>query len=288
MPEQRIISLLPAATEMLAAVGALPQLVGRSHVCDFPPEIQDLPVCSSARQEHGRWIIELREPEILRLKPTAIISQDTCAVCAISEHQVRDFAKHHRLQIQVLALKAHRLAEIWDDIRAVANLSGKIDAGKELLSSLKNRVVDVLEKTVMMKKRPTVACIEWFEPLMYAGHWVPELVEMAGGKNVFGATGEPSLVITFDQLKTANPDYILLMPCGFSLSETVTHAQRLQQQPGWRDLRAVRNNQVFAYDGNQLFNRPGPRIVDSLQLLTETLHPGLITLSDLRHLVQRL
>ena len=291
MSTQRIVSLLPAATEIVCALGAADRLVGRSHECDFPPEIHGLPACTSAKLEADASSGEidrqvknlLRETvsiyrvdnaKLKELQPDIIITQAQCEACAVSlaevEAAVAGWLGHRP---QILSLSPNRLTDIWEDIRRVGTALGLADGGRGALAPLKNRVVNIIEKTCVLKQRPTVACVEWIEPLMAAGNWVPELVELAGGANVAGEPGKHSPWMDWETLRGLDPEIIVVMPCGFDIARTRREMAALVQQPGWSKLRAVKKHRVLLTDGNQYFNRPGPRLVESLEILAEILHP---------------
>ncbi|PZD72557.1 Vitamin B12-binding protein [Acaryochloris thomasi RCC1774] len=287
MAELRIVSLIPSATEIVAALGLVDCLVGRSHECDAPPAVESLPVCTapnldpqgSSREIHDRvedllqaalsiYRIDLEQLE--QLRPTHVITQAQCDVCAVSLSEVEDaVAQLTNHSPQIISLQPQILGDVWQDIRRVAAALG-VDA-TPLLSALQARL-DVCQNRTYAS-RPGVACIEWTDPLMAAGNWVPELVEIAGGKNLLGQTGQHSPWLTWDALVAANPDVMVLMPCGFDLEQTRRAAQDMIQHPHWGKLKAVQAQQVFLADGNQYFNRPGPRLVDSAELLCEIFHP---------------
>jgi iron complex transport system substrate-binding protein len=291
MGKKRVVSLLPAATEMVCALGATGQLVGRSHECDFPPEICALPACTAAKldaaadsgridrqvkniRQSGGSLYQLDVPRLQALRPDLILTQAQCDVCAISLADVEAIVRQWPgRQPQIVSLAPNRLAEIWTDIRAVAEALELGEPGREVLRALKTRVVDIIEKTCVLKHRPTVACIEWIEPLMAAGNWVPELVELAGGTNLAGEPGKHSNWMDWPTLVKLNPEIIIAMPCGFSLARTRAEMTALTQRPEWPKMQAVKNRRVFVTDGNQYFNRPGPRIVESLEMLAEMIHP---------------
>ena len=276
---------------MVCVLGAGDQLVGRSHECDFPEAVLRLPACTASRiagvaggAEIDRQVKELARENLslyhldharLReLQPDLILTQAQCDVCAVSlaevEQTVSRWPGNHP---QILALAPSRLAEIWEDMQRVANALELAGHGKEVIRELKGRVVAIIEKTCLLKDMPTVACIEWIEPLMAAGNWVPELVELAGGRNLVGEPGKHSPWLDWEALRKLDPEIIVAMPCGFDLKRTRAEMAGLAQKPGWDSLRAVKKRRVFLADGSRFFNRPGPRIVESLEMLAEICHP---------------
>jgi iron complex transport system substrate-binding protein len=291
MQKKRVVSLLPSATEIVCALGATDQLVGRSHECDYPTAILSLPVCTAAKLNAGATSGEIDrqakallqeavslyriDTEKLReLQPDVILTQAQCEVCAVSLREVEEAVSHWLgSRPQIVSLSPTRLADIWEDFRRVAETMDLAEHGKEVLRALKSRVVSVIEKTCVMKQPPSVACIEWIEPLMAAGNWVPELVELAGGRNLVGEAGKHSPWLNWEALRQHDPEIIVCMPCGFGLQRTRTEMAPLLERPDWTKLRAVKNRRVYLTDGSQYFNRPGPRIVESLEILTEICHP---------------
>ncbi len=291
MRKQRVVSLLPSATEIVCVLGAADRLVGRSHECDHPPEICfSLPACTSAKLDASApsgeidrqvknllqdavSIYQVDAATLKELKPDLIITQAQCEVCAVSLAEVEQaVGAWSGKRPQILSLSPNRLADIWSDIGRVALALDLEDHGREVLRDLKTRMVNIIEKSCVVKKRPTVACIEWIEPLMAAGNWVPELVELAGGANVAGEPGKHSDWMNWDTLRRHDPEIIIALPCGFDLARTRSEMAALARQPDWPKLRAVKNHRVFATDGNQYFNRPGPRMVESLEILAEIIH----------------
>jgi iron complex transport system substrate-binding protein len=293
MSTPRVVSLLPSSTEIVCALGCQELLVGRSHECDFPPEMSALPVCSKAKVDSQKSSVEidrqvkslLRDAlslyeidiDVLRkLRPNIILTQSQCKVCAVNEADLeKALADALPFQPKVISLAPKKIADLWADIQTVANALGVGQRGRELISKLKNRVVDVLEKTCAMKRRPRVACLEWLDPLMAAGNWVPEMVEFAGGANLFGEPGKHSGWLQWEQIAEKDPDIIILMPCGFGIDRTRLELTAFNSNPAWSKLRAVRKGKVFITDGSHYFNRPGPRLVDSLEILGEIFHPGI-------------
>lgn len=287
----RIVSLIPSATEIVAALGLTEYLVGRSHECDAPPEVRNLPTCTqpkfnpdgTSRQIHERvtnllqsalsvYQVELETLE--QLQPTHILTQAQCEVCAVSLSDVEQAVTQlTQGKPKIISLQPNVLADVWADIQRVADALG-VD-GQSVIQDLQARVEQCQQKTQAVSARPSVVCIEWAEPLMAAGNWVPELVSLAGGKNLLGITGQHSPKLEWQTLAEAKPDVIILTPCGFDLDRTRQDALQLAQHLEWQNLKAVQTGMVYVTDGNQYFNRPGPRLVDSLEILAEILHPEL-------------
>ncbi len=293
--ELRILPLLSSATEIIHALGLGAFQVGRSHECDFPPETQALPVCtrpsisvegSSAdidrnvkqRLASALSIYEVDTEAIRRLRPTHVITQSQCEVCAVSLRDVeRALEEELATTTRVVSLQPYELRDLWSDIRRVAEAMQESAAGEALVSRLQHRMEEMELRARQAIRRPRVAAIEWMEPLMAAGNWVPELIEKAGGENLFGVAGQHSPWMTWDELAAADPDAIVALPCGFDLQRTHEEMHWLTDRPGWSMLKAVRTNQVFVCDGNQFMNRSGPRLVESLQIFGEILHPELFS-----------
>jgi iron complex transport system substrate-binding protein len=289
--DKRIISLLPSATEIVAALGLMEDLVGRSHECDYPREVAKLPICTEARLNLNKpsreidaniqsllqsalSVYQLKTDVIEQLQPTHLITQDQCDVCAVSFPEVeRAVASLISSQPQIISLQPNLLKEVWADIERVARVLDVLC--EPVLQQLQGRVRRIVSQTETLSEdnRPTVVALEWTEPLMGAGNWIPELIEMAGGKPLLGRKGEHSPYLTWDTLSQADPEVIIIMPCGFDLERTRQESQVLTRHPGWNSLEAVKQGKVFITDGNAYFNRPGPRLVDSLEILAEILHP---------------
>ena len=287
----RIVSLIASATEIVHLIGLAEQQVGRSHECDYPDPVRRLPVCthpsfptegSSAeidrlvkdRVGNSLSVYEVFRDVIDQLQPTHIITQTQCRVCAVSLEDVeRALVGWVTSRPKLVALEPNALADIWRDIRAVAVACGVPERGELAVQTLEAKMNTISAKACQAAKRPRVACIEWHEPLMAAGNWVPELVEKAAAENLFGEAGLHSPWMTWEKLQAADPDIIITMPCGFDLKRTREEMYWLTERPEWRELRAVQNGKVYLADGNQYMNRPGPRVVESLQILAEILHP---------------
>lgn len=293
MGEPRIVSLIASATEIVAALGMGRCLVGRSHECDYPPEVLALPACSEPKIDvHGtsREIDERVKslageaisvyrvfPDLLRkLEPTHIITQTQCEVCAVSLKDVeRAMAEVIGQQPKIVALAPLSLADVWTDIRNVGTALGVDQNANCLLRRIENDFNALSAQVAAAGRRPSIACLEWIDPLMSAGNWVPELVEIAGGKNLLGTAGTHSPWLTWDELTACDADVIAVMPCGFDICRTRQEMPTLSGDPRWKALRAVREGRVFLTDGNQFFNRPGPRLLESARILGEILHPDL-------------
>lgn len=289
---QRVVSLIASATEIVCALGFEKQLVGRSHECDYPPSVKRLPVCTEPKfnvegtsyeidqrvkaiVQEGLSVYRVDAARLHQLEPDVIITQAHCEVCAASLRDVeRAVCTWLRACPRIVALEPNALADIWSGIEEVAAALHAPERGAELVASLRARMDAVAAKARALPARPTVACVEWVEPLMAAGNWMPELIEMAGGVNLFGEAGRHAPWLTWEQLCAKDPDVIVLLPCGYDLPRTRQDVPLLAGRPEWPRLRAVREGRVFVTDGNQFFNRPGPRLAESLEMLAEMLHPG--------------
>ena len=285
----RIASLLPSATELVCALGAESLLVARSHECDHPTEVSQLPVITGARFEDGNSreiddrvkdllgrglsVYEVDTDLLRELAPDIILIQDQCEVCAASLDDIQAaLAEWTGGQPRVISLSPTALADVWNDIERVGIALGCKDRAAELRAGLTDRVTDIGEQSDGLGA-PSVVCLEWFEPLMSAGNWVPELVALAGGENRLAQAGTHSPWLEWEALAAADPDVVVLMPCGFDLARTRSEFEAIRSHPTWRGLRAVAEGRIYATDGNAYFNRPGPRLVDSLEVLAEILHP---------------
>ncbi|MBW4663878.1 MAG: cobalamin-binding protein [Chroococcus sp. CMT-3BRIN-NPC107] len=286
-----IVSLLPSATEIVAALGLTEAIVGRSHECDYPPEIQNRPVCTKARLDSKNLsgkiheditnivqaalsIYQINIDVLQQLQPTHIITQDQCDVCAVSVAEVEKAVETiSGNRPKIISLQPNVITDLWADIERVADQLGV--ESRRLVENLEARVKICAQKTQQLSvmERPTVACIEWTDPLMIAANWIPELVTFAGGQCLFSVAGENAPQVTWETLVVTNPDVIIFMPCGFDLERTRSEAMPLKHLPDWQNLQAVKSGRVYVTDGNSYFNRPGPRLVDSVEILAEILHP---------------
>ncbi len=298
---QRVVSLISSATEIVVALGLGDLLVGRSHECDFPESIRGLPVCSEPRIDVNASSAEIDRQVraavgdalsiykvdaalLNELQPTHVITQTQCEVCAVSLKDVEQaLCQMVSSQPRIIAHEPNSLDDIWKDIQRTADELGHPERGVELVSSLQNRLQAIRVAGESRGHRPKILCLEWLSPMMSAGNWVPELIEIAGGKSLLSTPGQHSPYFSWMDLLQANPDVILMMPCGFDIPRTVSELGVLFDAPEWFELRAVQQGRVYVADGNQFFNRPGPRIVESAEILAEVLFdPGHQRL-DARH-----
>jgi iron complex transport system substrate-binding protein len=296
MSAHRIVSLLPSATEIVCALGFQDQLVGRSHECDFPSGIGRLPALTSPKFNPEGTSIEINErvakilaealavyrvdADRLRiLAPDFIVTQSQCDVCAVSMRDVEEAVAQWigGAPPKIVSLAPYRLSDILTDIERVAAALDEPNRGTELTARLRQRMAAIEESARHVQERPGVACIEWINPLMSAGNWMPELVAMAGGRSLFGVAGEHSPRMKFEELLACADqiEVILAMPCGFNMERTAKELSLLTRNPQWTQIKAVRSGKVYLADGNQFFNRPGPRIAESLEILAEIFHPEL-------------
>ena len=288
----RVVSLIASATEIVAALGEREKLVGRSHECDYPPDVLGLPQCTEAKLptdgtsyeidervkavlQEGLAVYRVFAEELDALAPDVIITQSQCDVCAVSLKDVEEAVCHMvASRPAIVSLEPNCLADVWGDIRRVAEALDIREKGESLVARLQSRMDDIAQRASALDARPSVACIEWIDPLMSAGNWMPELVEMAGGRNLFGEAGKHSPWMTFEALEGADPDIVLILPCGWDRARARAEMPPLTNRPGWAGLRAVQEGRVYLTDGNQYFNRPGPRLAESLEILAEVFHPG--------------
>ena len=287
MAGPRILSLLPSATEIAVAVGRGEGLVGRSHECDFPAFVEALPVCTGTKLEKGLTSrqIEDRVQEIVRqglsvyevkaalvrdLKPDVVLTQSQCAVCAVTPADLEEaLCDWVGAPPALLSLAPDNLDDVWADLRRVGAAVDAADEAEAAVGGLQAGLAAIRARSAVRGWRPRVAAIEWIEPLMAAGNWVPELIAAAGGEALFAAPGQHSPWMEWDALAAADPDVIVLMPCGYRIGQTLAEMGPLRARLGWRDLSAVKAGRVFAVDGHHYFNRPGPRLVESAEILAE-------------------
>jgi len=296
----RAVSLIASATEIVHALGMGDAQVGRSHECDWPPGVLDLPQLTKAKFKvaggsaaidkavrdlvtNALAVYEVNADGLSALAPDIILTQDQCVVCAVSLSDVeRAVCETTGLEAKVVSLKPHSMADVYRDIQKVADAFQQPQRGQTLVADMQRRL-DRVEKLTKDRYQPRVAFIEWMDPLMSCGHWMPELVSLAGGTSLFGEQGATSPYITWQQLAESDPDIIVIAPCGYEIFETENEIDLLTKNPVWQGLRAVVDGKVFVADGNAYFNRPGPRLVETAEILSEILHQEIC---DFGHLEQ--
>jgi iron complex transport system substrate-binding protein len=291
----RIASLLPSATEIVCAIGLGDELVGVTHECDYPPQVVGKPVltrsvhdlsAASSRDIHrlvtasvhgGSSLYQLDEEALAAAAPDLILTQELCRVCAVSYREVNEVARAIDADITVVSLEPSTIEGILNTITTVGAMTEAEDAAIDLVESLRERLGAVGETVEARRdagRRPTrVVGLEWLDPPFAAGHWVPEQIRRAGGWDLLGSDGEPSRQSTWTDVLDVDPEMLLLMPCGFHLAETVDAWAKLPRPPDYDELLAARRERVFALDGSAYFSRPGPRVVDGIELLAEIFDP---------------
>lgn len=286
----RICSLLPGATEVVAALGLSDDLVAISHECDYPPEIRPKPVIIKSAVDpqrtnspaidrqvrkamrNGDRLYRIDESLLNRVRPDLIITQSLCDVCAVTPTEVQRAIAGLKRKPRILSLDPTDLESALRDIEAIGSATDRDAQARRLVQGLRDRIARV-QALVQEEPRRRATCIEWLEPLYCAGHWVPEMVSLAGGVDLLATAGTPSARIVWEQVVEATPDVLVLMPCGFSIDRTRSELDLLTSRPGWNDLPAVRNKEVYAVEGAAYFNRSGPRLVDGVELLAALFHP---------------
>ncbi len=287
----RIVSLVPAATEICFALDLGGDMVGVSPECDYPPGAQDLPKVSrnlltfdgKGSAETSRMVGErlasdgaLYKVDLEALKraaPEVILTQGLCEVCAPMVDDVRATANRLPKKPKIVSLDPHSLRDVLGDIERIGKACGAIVPASRLVEDLRDRIGQVAYMASHTSERPRIVCVEWLEPLFLAGHWVPEMVELAGGQNILAKAGEKSRRVEPKEIALAAPDVAALMPCGFDLERTAKEASVVTKQVWWEDLPAARRGHVWITDGSSFFNRPGPRLVTGLEILAHILHP---------------
>lgn len=288
----RIVSLLPSATEIVCELGLVDQLVGVTHECDFPPTVRSLPKVTrtliphdaSSREIDGlvrerlkteRALYSLDMATLEELKPDLIVTQALCDVCAVAESEVSAAACRLPGQPKVVNLEPTCLAEVYECLLLVGQAAGIEGRAEEVIGKLQKRAAAVESLSERIVERPRVVLLEWIDPPFSSGHWSPELVRMAGGNEVVGREGERSRTTAWQDITESNPDVMVIACCGFDIARTRQDLRILADYPGFEQLACVRSNRVYVVDGNSYFSRPGPRLVDSLEILAHILHPSL-------------
>lgn len=285
---QRVVSLLPTATEISFALGVEP--VGVSHECDYPPAATELPAVNRSRidpdddsegineqvteavDEHG-GVYEIDDEALLAAEPDVIVTQGVCEVCAVDHVLVREAVDRLDLDADVLTIDPHSVDDVFVAIERIGAIVGREDRAREVVDGLRDRIARVEDRAAAASDRPRVAILDWPNPVMVAGHWIPGMVERAGGRYGLAEPGDRSAVTDWETITAYDPEVLIVAPCGFDLERALTEVDALQEKAGWAELTAVQNGAVWAMDGHGYVNRPGPRLVDTLEQLAAILHP---------------
>ena len=290
----RIASLIASATEIVAALGLGDQLVGVSHECDWPPEaVRGRAILTSPKMDVTRRSLDIHKDvqeivaqglsvynidveKLKQAKPDILITQDQCEVCAVTyDDVVKATQTCLASDAKIVTLHPDSLDDIFKDILKVGKALGVASKAEKLVQKIRTKMDAVAQKTEKLKNKPRVVCLEWLNPLMVAGNWIPEMVAMAGGVNGITKEGDHTKVVEWAELKNYDPDILILMPCGFKIAQTLENRSDLENLPGFQNLKAVQNKKVFIVDGNTYMNRPGPRILESLHILAGFFYPEL-------------
>ncbi|MDI3340159.1 MAG: cobalamin-binding protein [Sphaerobacter sp.] len=307
----RIVSLVPSNTEICFALGLGDHLIGVTHECDYPPAARSRPHVTrsvlaaevtdgaeidrriSERAQQGQSIYELDVPLLEQLAPDLILTQELCIVCAVAYEDVLTIAQRLPGPPRVVSIEPRGVDEMLESITTVGRLSGRTATAAAVTAALRRRIEHIRAQVARERPPRRVVCLEWLDPPMVGGHWVPEMVALAGGRDVLGQAGQPSARVTWEQIREAAPEVIVLMPCGYDLSGTLAEAQRAARAgevlpPFLDEIPAVRERQVYAVDGAGYFNRPGPRLVGGIEILAGILHPERFARSRLAGAVQQI
>ena len=292
MPEMRIVSLLPSATEILFALGLGEQVVGVSHECDYPPAARSKPVVVHSRipkdaspvetdrivrefTERGESIYGVDEEVLRRLAPDLIVTQDLCSVCAASPEDLAAVLATFDQRPEVLTLDPLDLGDVWRDILWVGDETMRGHEAERLLESIGARLAALESEVTQTVCRPRVAFLEWLQPIYIGGHWIPEMVELAGGCDIFGRVHKPSFRVSLEDVIAAQPEVLIVSPCGYNAAQSRDEYRSITFSREWREIPAVRNNQIHFVDANSYFSRPGPRLITGLEILAKIFHPGI-------------
>jgi iron complex transport system substrate-binding protein len=294
----RVVSLLPSTTEIVCALGLDDALVGITHECDYPASVLDKPRLTASRisQEtmsskeidhavrsqldgHGS-IYDLDEVRLRALNPDLILTQELCDVCAVSYRTVERAARMFETDVRVVSLEPNTIGDIFENIRLVGELTARRSEAAKLIDVLTRRLDRIRELTARIDRRPRTLMLEWLEPAFAPGHWVPEQVAIAGGDSGFGQAGRPSTTTTAEEIRAYAPEVVVLIPCGYYKEDILRQLPKANLPAGWEDLPAVRNGEVWATDATSYFSRPGPRVVDGVEILARILHPEIFGAPD--------
>ena len=292
MESQRIVTFLPSATELIYNLGADDKLFGVTHECNYPIDAKTKPrvissvfdpALMSSKQiddkicqlmTDGKEIYNLNEENLLNAKPDLIISQNICEVCSAHTEHVNMAMNMLEKKPEVYTMDPHNVDEILMSIKDISKMIGKEKEGNELINSLLKRLEFV--KSKMCEERPKVLAIEWVDPFFTSGHWIPEMIETAGGENMISIEKMPSRKMKLEEIKSANPDIIVMMPCGFDVKRTIFEYNNvLAENPDWNKLKAVEENSVYAVDANSYFSKPSLRTITGIEILAQIIHPNI-------------
>jgi iron complex transport system substrate-binding protein len=303
---RQIVSFLPSATEMACALGLANQLVGITHECDYPPEVKGKPVvvrnvlpietmtqsevdtAVAERMRAGKSLYEVDEQLLQELAPDLILTQDLCQVCAPSGNEVSHALTLLSKKPEILWLTPNSLAQIADNLRELGVATGREQEADAIIRRGRDRLQAISTATRNLASRPRVFCLEWMDPVFGSGHWLPEMVRIAGGIDALSREGQDSERVPWEEVVKWAPEVLVITPCGFNLEKVIEESQRLVNYPGWFDLPAVRQRRVYAVDANSYFARPGPRVVDGTELLAHLIHPELFQWNGPASAYQRL
>jgi iron complex transport system substrate-binding protein len=302
----RIISLLPSATEMICALGLADQLVGVTHECDFPLEVRDKPtvvrnalpietmsereideaVTERLRSGLGLYVLDI---ELIRkLRPDILITQSLCEVCAPSENEIAQLLACLEHRPKVLYQTPHRIAEVFDCLKELGRELGREAQANRISADAERRISNIAVKLAQVRRRPRVFCMEWLDPVYCSGHWVPEMVRLAGGDDLLGREGTDSVRTEWQKVRDWAPEVLVFMPCGYDLEQTLERARQLLTLPGFGDLPAARGGRVYAVHANAFFARPGPRVIAGAELMAHLIHPELFGWEGPRNAFRRI
>ncbi len=290
----RILSLLPSATEIVYALGLGEELVGVSHECDYPPEARTKPIISTSdirptlasdevhravnsHRHSAHSLYRIDEKLLQQVSPDVILTQELCSVCAVPVAQVREAARILAGPYRIVSLEPQTLRQILDSILVVGEVTGREVQAFEVVEALATRIARVASIASSARTTPRVFCMEWIDPVMAGGHWIPEMVRLAGGIDNLGHDGGPSKVIEWEQVVEYSPEVLVIMPCGYKVPRSLAEVDRLASRPGWHSLPAVREGRVYVADSPAYFSRPGPRIINGLEILAQIIHPELFS-----------
>src|SRR6266704_3565857 len=299
----RIASLLPSATEILFSLGLGDQVVAVSHECDYPPEASKRPALTNSALHHkihksididreveqrGGDIYEIDEKQLEKLHPDLILTQELCAVCAVSYTRVKEAARVLDADTKIVSLEPSSLEDIVDNILLVGKITNKLGPAQELASQLMTRIDAVKSKTRDLRSRPRVFFMEWLQPPWAGGHWIPQMVDYAGGFEGLGRLGKQSHRIEWSEVLEYQPEIIVLSPCGFDLNGVIGELHELESYHGWDKIPAYKSHSIYAVNASAYFSRPGPRIVNGLELLAHIIHPKVFPETALAHEMKRI